>query len=245
MKGKTKGFIIGGLSATLLLGGLGAVAYLTNGFKDTTKIRELSKSGTVVEKLELTDDNNYLVVKNKSSELEDCRLLSVDEVIATQVNDFDQFANALDGWNISTKDMNKMWDKIAVRDRAYSLSETFTFHVSKEEQDDSHYVEIPYFDTIRINYTVDTPILAIEHSYNFDAEKDLLTNWNYTQDGKGLYQEVGIFEGKNTADTIGLIAFSLDAVADFEVEIESIELVNKSKAKASDVLYIYDYANHI
>lgn len=245
MRSKTKGILIGGLSATLLLGGLGAVAYLTNGFKDTNKVRELTKTGTVVEKLVFTDDDNYFVIKEKSSELEGARLLSVDGIVEETIQSFDDFAYAIDGWEISSKDMNKMWEKISVREKAYGILATVNFHVAKDEQVDTHYVEIPYFDTIRVNYKIDTASLIMSHSSNDDSEKDLLTSWNFTQNGENLYQEVGIFEGKNVADTINFGAFTVDAVKDFELEIQSIELVNKTKAKASDVLYMYDYANHI
>lgn len=245
MRSKTKHILIGALSGALLVGGLGAVAYFTNGFKDTTKIRELGKTGQVVETLKLTDDGNNFIVKSQESELADCKLLSVEEMVEEPVMNFDAFTTSLSGWKIANKDLQKMWNKVSFNDKAFMEMDAIGFHVSKEEESDTHYVEIPYFDTIRVNYAVDEPILAIAHAKNVDSEKELGTNWNFTQSGKGLYQEIGIFEGKVTADTIDFVTFSIDAVQEFEIEIESIELVNKTKAKANDVLYMYDYANHI
>ena len=245
MRSKSKGILIGGISATLLLGTVGAIAYFTNGFKDITKIRELAKSGKVVEKLVLTDDQNYFVVKDKNSDLEGSRLLSVNEVIENPITSFDSFADYVEDFELSNKELNKMWEKVAIRDKAYHQHAIVNMQVEKEEQSDTHFVEIPYFDTIRVNYTVDTDCLAMSEAFNHISEKKVSASWNYTSNGSGLYQEVSIFSGKVTADSVQFTLLSLDAIRDFEFEISSIELVNKNSAKASDTLFMYDYANHI
>lgn len=245
MKAKRKGILIGCLSTTLLLGGLGAVAYFTNGFKDTNKIREVTKTGTVVEKVVLSDDNNYFLVKDSKSELDGSKLLVVDEIQEYDIEGYENFETFIGDMNVSSKDMDKMWEKTSVREKAHSLNFSANMHIEKEEQEDSHFVEISYFDTIRVNFAIETDALVLAASWNDADEKKVGENWNYTADGTGLYTEVDVFSGKNIADSLRLSMVSLNGVKNFEAEIESIEFVRKSSAKAHDFLYIYDSANHI
>ena len=245
MKTKSKGILIGVISTAVILGALGAVAYLTNGFKDTNKIREYSKSGTVVETVVLSDDNNYFLVKNHKSDLDGAKLLVVDEVQEMTINGYENFENFVDDFELSSKDLDKMWEKTAVREKANAVTSTVNLHIEKDEQEDSHFVEIAYFDTLRINYAVDTNALALSRSWNEAGEKAIDYQWGYTADGTGLYQEVNIFSGKTVADSASFNLISCDGVKDFDFEIESIEFVNKNNSKARDTLYMYDCSARI
>ena len=245
MKKAKRNLLLGILAGAMTVAAIGAVAYFTNGFKDTNKIRNLTKTGKVVETLVLTDDSNYFFVKDKNSDLEGSKLLSVNDVLENAINGFEDYENYCNDFDIDSKDLEKQWAKISVRERAFHEHALVNFQVEKDEQEDSHFVEMDYFDTMRINYSIDTDALAIAYSFNNVAEKSIDTTWGYTSDGTGLFQEISIFNNRDIADSVLFSLFTIEAARNFEVEFESVELVCKSTAKAKDTLYMYDYANHI
>lgn len=239
MKKSTK-FLIGGfLSALLICGSVGGLAYATNWFKDSTNIENITKSGKVILSLKYDGEEGRMIDKKTGYYLQtlDNPPEAVDNAVGSQTEDnpydlttFKSVFSASTSFDYSNEKLSSVWDKVSSLDETYLSLYRINFEVSDEEEKGEN--TVAWFDTIRINFTVPTARYVCFDTKN--AFGDLMGQ----KDGKYLptgthYVDLPAYDYDeseavySSIDEIEIVSLGLSGSQDTRLSIQSIECVAK------------------
>lgn len=232
MKKTTKVGWIVGLATLSLAAVVGVTAYFTNWFTDTSKLSDLTKTGTVVESFKYDSAEEGFV--NKDGGVLNMAFTHEMGNKNTQASSLSQFKEDLHQIGKSNSEISSIWGKLSSLDEASYVITSDSLSVSLTS-DGSHSLEVEYFDTIRINYSVPTNRYVAVYSVGSEGLIDYEESRNFPT-GK-TYQEISIMGAEDLVETVGILSAGLNGAADTRLTIDSIELVRKDSSKADKSVY--------
>ena len=272
MRRKTKHLLIGCGALILTLGAVGGIIHLTTRTNVVDKLVNPRKGEVVATIENIIEDEEgkekkvpLLSLDGETGAEDEFIVKGLDRTTfsvfgckeSITINPYGEFAEkSYVGMkkSVSEKEKHNIWGNITatgdMEDTAYGSSVGLELphfvtkvDLPKDEETFDVVAEMSYFDTIRINYSInhssyieygalndeDSTYESAQSDYKYlNKDKNLFIDYDIMSDGHFYYNE------------LGLQVFGLGGIRDIDVEIDSIELVRKNKDKANAHLYLIE-----
>ena len=267
MKKSTKQKLVTGLVATasvLLIAGTVALGIKTKGFQDWKWAGDVTKTGTVVERFEITAKSELaaLTAETTKSETlyetsafgvvsdglmgEEKFVLGAEEsAISMGKNDFISYAQELEFKNSI---ITNAWDRVNFEDVAYysrlQIQMTIDNVITDAKDDDSTLLKLPYFDVVRINFNQDVAHYMIGATVDPNAEEEAVKSKSAGVEKSLLnaHMDLSVIQPTkkvaNPSMSLEMESYGLSGERDTRLTIDSIEFVKTSLGHAKEYRYV-------
>lgn len=249
-----KNVLIVGAAVLLTAGAVGGVAYLTKGFTTADPISDLTKRGEVVQILEKTVDplTHIATYSIPVADLpaEDAGTFSVSEQLDAEeeylLNGVDAPGDVIDLSAFSAAQAEKIADQANgagnINFATLWANAGYSIHEWEDATSEAD-TKLEAFDTVRINFSLSKSVMLVSNGYKLeDSDQTSPTKaFSKVETLTPLQTYIDIDHSEigttGSMDNMAFVLVGLNGDAIPDVEIKSIELVNKACA--------YDFISYV